>query len=85
MKYIEGNQVMSYSELVIPEDDCPLSSLFTLPISKGVTNTPPLPSSAAVSPPGQQFVPVHYPYHQVRFQQVWQLSVEEFGWPILMR
>ena len=69
IKNTEGNETITYSELLTSDDDCPLSSLLNLPLSKGITNTPSLPSSTATLPPSEeQFIPVHYSYPPVRFQ-----------------
>ncbi|CAB4007071.1 transcription factor-like 5 isoform X1 [Paramuricea clavata] len=64
-KSLEGNETTTYSELLTPDHDCPLSSMLNLPLSKGGANTPALPSSTTtVPPPGEQFIPEHYPYPQ---------------------
>ena len=70
VKNTEGNETITYSELLTSDDDCPLSSLLNLPLSKGITtNTPSLPSSTATLPPSEeQFIPLHYSYPPVRFQ-----------------
>ena len=69
-KHLASSETITLSELLTSENDCPLSSVLSLPLSKGATNTTTLSSTTAASPlPGQKFIPQQYAYPQVRFQE----------------